>query len=163
MPWTEFPNLYCRVVGRPLHLDPSYSLYSTDSEDQVLLSVLVKVVALQLPSLTSLHSLLHEMCRLGHNYKQRPGSMCGFTQWHASSWKVRYPVIATCVCCISLLYIFNMRIYVTYSTEPKMTSQTSKPSKKKTPLGKNEAERKRVGKKAGAALRINKRPGDVIV
>ncbi|TSK62671.1 Coiled-coil domain-containing protein 14 [Bagarius yarrelli] len=32
---TKYSNLYCRVTGRPPHPEPSYSLYSTDSEDQV--------------------------------------------------------------------------------------------------------------------------------
>lgn len=50
-----------------------------------------------------------------------------------------------------------------YPTDHKTKLQISKaaPSKKKTSLGKNEAERKRVGKKASAVTRVNKRPGDV--
>lgn len=47
------------------------------------------------------------MCQSGHNHKRRPGSMCGFAQRYTSSWKNRYPVIDTCVCCMSFC-VFNM-------------------------------------------------------
>lgn len=55
-------------------------------------------------------------------------------------------------------------VYVIYPTDPKTKLQISKaaPAKKKTALGKNETERKRVGKKASAAAHANKRPGDVV-
>ncbi|KAK3575462.1 hypothetical protein QTP86_026846 [Hemibagrus guttatus] len=91
-----------KVVGRPVHLDPSYSLYSTDSEDQV----------------TTINKGLDR--------------------------------------CTALL----SDILQAEKSDPKMKSQTSKaaPSKKKTSLVKNEADRKRVGKKASATMRINKRP-----
>ncbi|XP_026789280.3 coiled-coil domain-containing protein 14 [Pangasianodon hypophthalmus] len=94
-----------KVAGRPLHLDPSYSLYSTDSEDQV----------------TTINKGLDR--------------------------------------CAALL----SDILQAEKTESKTKSQSTKaaPSKKKTSLGKNEAERKRVGKKANAVTRINKRPAPV--
>ncbi|KAF4080181.1 hypothetical protein AMELA_G00167500 [Ameiurus melas] len=94
-----------KVAGRPLHLDPSYSLYSTDSEDQV----------------TTINKGLDR--------------------------------------CAALL----SDILQAEKTDPKTKSQISKAAlaKKKTALGKNETERKRVRKKANAAAHATKRPAPV--
>ncbi|KAF7711149.1 coiled-coil domain-containing protein 14 [Silurus meridionalis] len=93
-----------KVAGRPQHLDPSYSLYSTDSEDQV----------------TTINKGLDR--------------------------------------CAALL----SDILQAEQADPKMKSHILKvaPPKKKT-LGKNDADRKRVGKKASAGAHINKRPAPV--
>ncbi|XP_060724807.1 coiled-coil domain-containing protein 14 isoform X2 [Tachysurus vachellii] len=93
-----------KVVGRP-SLDPSYSLYSTDSEDQV----------------TTINKGLDRCAALLGDILQAEKS------------------------------------------DPKMKSRIVKtaPPKKKTSLGKNEADRKRVGKKASASMHLNKRPAPV--
>ncbi|XP_027015453.2 coiled-coil domain-containing protein 14 isoform X2 [Tachysurus fulvidraco] len=93
-----------KVVGRP-SLDPSYSLCSTDSEDQV----------------TTINKGLDRCAALLGDILQAEKS------------------------------------------DPKMKSRIVKtaPPKKKTSLGKNEADRKRVGKKASASMHLNKRPAPV--
>ncbi|XP_053353806.1 coiled-coil domain-containing protein 14 isoform X1 [Clarias gariepinus] len=92
-----------KAAGRPLHLDPSYSLYSTDSEDQVI----------------TINRGLDRCATLLSNILQAEKT-----------------------------------------ADAKTKSQISKaaPCKKKTSLYKNEAEKKRVGKKASAVACRNKRP-----
>lgn len=104
------------------------------------------------------------MCWLGHNNKQRPGSMCSFAQWYTSSWKNRYPVcVHMCVFCMSLCIFMYMYMWF-YPTDPKKKSQISKaaPSKKKASLCKSEGDRKRVGRKASTVVCTNKKPGNLV-
>lgn len=58
--------------------------------------------------------------------------------------------------------LYGVNMYVINPLDPKKKAHISKAAsnKKKTSHGKNEAERKRVGKKASAVTHIHKRPGN---